>query len=53
MTGETFENELSGKPVYYDFRTIHDRIYGGENGYICSKEEVMDEIRKFVTAYGK
>ena len=53
LTGETFVNELSGKPVYYDFRTIHDRVYGGEKGYICSKEEVMDEIRKFVTVYGK
>lgn len=49
LTGEMFENELAGQPVYYDFRTIHDKIYGGKNGYICSKQEIMEEIRKFVS----
>lgn len=49
LTGEAFVNELAGKPVYYDFRTIHDKIYGGKNGYICSKQEIMEEIRQFVS----
>lgn len=48
LTGKTFENKLAGEPVYYDFRTIHDKIYGGKNGYICSKQEIMEEIRQFV-----
>lgn len=48
LTGKTFKNELAGKPAYYDFRTIHDKIYGGKNGYISSKQEVMEEIKNFV-----
>ena len=48
LTGETFVNELSGTPAAYDYRTIHDRLFGGHDGYICSKEEVMEDIRVFV-----
>ncbi len=48
LTGKEFVNELSGAPADYDFRTKHDRLYGGARGYICDKGSVLDMIREFV-----
>lgn len=48
LTGEKFSNELSGIPADYDYRTIYAESFGGENGYICSKREILNEIKKFV-----
>lgn len=48
LTGDDFVNELSGIPADYDYRTIHDHIFGGKGGYICSKDEVMEQIGRFV-----
>lgn len=48
LTGEEFRNELSGIPADYDYRTIYAEDFGGENGYICSKKEILNEIKKFV-----
>ena len=48
LTGKEFNNELGGIPTNYDYRTIHDDLFGGKNGYICSKELVMEDIRRFV-----
>ena len=53
LTGETFENELAAAPADYDFRTIHDVLFGGKNGYICDKESVLSGIRRFVEEYSK
>lgn len=48
LTGEVFKNELKGTPAKYDFRTIYASRFGGKGGYICSKEEVMADIKMFV-----
>lgn len=48
LTGKTFQNELDGTPLKYDFRTIHAEKFGGKNGYICGKEEIMTDIKAFV-----
>lgn len=48
LTGQTFENPLGGTPAYYDYRTIHDRLYQGKQGYLCSKETVKERIRQFI-----
>lgn len=48
LTGEEFINELGGVPADYDYRTIHAELFGGKNGYICSKEEVLEDIKSFV-----
>lgn len=48
LTGNEFINELAGIPADYDYRTIHDGLFGGKNGYICSKDSVMNDIRVFV-----
>lgn len=47
LTGKTFVNELSGVPADYDYKTIHAEIFGGVDGYICTKEKMMDEIKTF------
>ena len=51
LAGKEFVNELSGKPADYDYRTIHGEIFGGVNGYINSKDDVMRQIKDFV--YGR
>lgn len=49
VTNTEFKNELPGTPSYYNYRTIHDKIFNGVNGYICNKKEILDEIKNFVT----
>lgn len=48
LTGDKFINELAGKPVFYDYRTIHDKTFGGSDGYIMGKDEVLKRIKDFV-----
>ncbi len=48
LTGEVFKNELKGTPAKYDFRTTYAARFGGKGGYICSKEEIMADIKMFV-----
>lgn len=48
LCGAEFRNELDGEPAFYDFKTVHDTQFGGKNGYICSKQEVLNNIKKFV-----
>lgn len=48
LTGEAFCNELDGTPVYYDYRTRYAEIFGGKDGYICSKEQILQKIAEFV-----
>ena len=53
LTGEEFVNELSGIPADYAYRTIWDKAFGGEQGYMMAKKEVFEEIKKFVAGEGK
>lgn len=48
LSGEDFINELDSLPANYDYRTIYGKLFGGTNGYICNKNQVMDEIRRFI-----
>ena len=50
LTKKEFKNELPGKPAEYDYRTIHSSLFGKETGYLCTKDEVMQEIKEFVNA---
>lgn len=47
LTGEDFVNELNNPLMDYDYRTIYAEVFGGGNGYICSKEELLNEIKIF------
>jgi nucleoside-diphosphate-sugar epimerase len=45
-----FANEVVREPALYDFRSRHDRIFGGSAGYLYNKSQVLLELRSFVTA---
>ena len=45
---ENFKNELNKKVPSYNFKTVYDKLFGGENGYIVNKEEELNDIKKFV-----
>lgn len=49
LTDEKFVNELNSPLMDYDYKTVHDKLFGGQNGYICTKEELMEEIKIFCT----
>lgn len=48
LTGDKFVNELDGTPADYDYRTIHDAVFHGSNGYINTREQVLRDIKVFV-----
>jgi hypothetical protein len=48
LYGNEFVNEISSKPLVYDMLTKYDYLFGGNNGYIFSKEKIVNEIADFV-----
>lgn len=48
LSGNNFVNELPGVPAYYNCQTAYAELFGGNNGYICTKEEVCRQIKEFV-----
>lgn len=40
----------AGKPVFYNVQTRHAEAFGGKDGYILSKAEVLADIGRFVAA---
>ena len=51
--GFAFVNELPAEPARYDFRTRYARLYGGEDGYMRSKAQVLADLAAFVRLEGK
>lgn len=49
LTGEEFINEIMVQPVKYDYRTIYSSKFKGIGPYILSREEILKEIKQFVT----
>lgn len=47
--GRTVVNEVAPRPVRYDMRSLHAVALGGKNGYIYSRAEVLEDLRRFVT----
>lgn len=43
-----FTNRTEHGSARYDIRTVHHKLFDGPPGYICSKEEVMSDIKHFV-----
>lgn len=44
-----FKNIISNKnPVKYDIKSIYDEDFGGKNGYMYSKDYVLEDIKKFI-----
>ncbi|MEG2930546.1 MAG: NAD(P)-dependent oxidoreductase, partial [Ruthenibacterium sp.] len=51
--GGVFQNELPSAPARYDMKTQYDALYHGENGYLYSKEDVLEAMCAFVAAARK
>lgn len=51
LTGDDFINELPGIPARYDYKTHYSGIFGGKEGYIASKQEIMESIKEFVSTF--
>ena len=51
LTGSDFTNELNGPTVHYDYRSKFANLFGGRDGYIMDKAQVMASIRDFIDNY--
>lgn len=48
LTGETFVNELPKNVPHFNYKTKYDALWGGKDGYIRTKAEVLADVKKFV-----
>lgn len=48
IKGQKFVNEVAQISPKYDFKTKYADIFCGKNGYVFSKDFVMDDIKRFV-----
>ena len=48
--GIAFRNDPGTPPAQYDARTRYDALFGGARGYLLSRQEVLDRMRRFVAA---
>lgn len=53
ITGKEFVNELNGAVPHYDFKTENAAIFGGKDGYIQTKEFVLNDIKEFIAEVQK
>lgn len=51
MGNNTWHNELPVAPFNYDLRSNYASLLGGENGYLCSKEDSLRDISKFMHSW--
>lgn len=47
ITGKTWKNETKKGPVHYGYITKYAAVFGKEGKYIMSKDEVLEEMKKF------
>lgn len=52
VTNCDFNNELNGKPAYYNYKTKYCELFGGYEGYIENKEEVLKKIKSYIDEAG-
>ena len=48
ITERTFDNQILQNPPFYDYRSKHAEVFGGQNGYFTDKNTVLNEIVEFV-----
>lgn len=52
VTGKAdWKNELPKPPFDYDLRSLHAELLGGKDGYLCTKQQELDEICAFMRAW--
>ena len=47
ITGKGFENILPREPAFYNNYSKYAHLYGGQNGYLTTKESVLLDIEQF------
>ena len=50
LSGKEFINEIAEHPAFYDYWTKYAELFGGKNGYISDKAEVLSSIKDFVAS---
>lgn len=50
LSGDSFVNINSNMPIEYNFLSIYAEQFGGRNGYLYPKGQIMKEIKEFVEA---
>jgi hypothetical protein len=48
MHDDAFVNEINRPVPNYDFRTKHATIFGGKDGYMIKKQDVLDDIKAYL-----
>lgn len=48
---DDWKNELSKEPYNYDLRSCYASLFGGNDGYMCTVEEELADIKKFMTEW--
>lgn len=51
VTNRIFENQIIDPPPFYNFKTKHSNVFGGDNGYIFNRSTVLAEIKNFIESY--
>lgn len=49
--GREFENDVDSPAARYDYRSRHASLYGGANGYMYNRRQVLDDLAEFVSSY--
>ncbi|MBQ8279974.1 MAG: NAD-dependent epimerase/dehydratase family protein [Roseburia sp.] len=52
LTGEVFVNELPKAVPYFNYKTKHEALWDGANGYIHTKEEVLADVKAYINSVG-
>ena len=48
VTGGSWRNELAKSPFDYDLRSRYAEILGGSGDYLCTKQQELDDITRFL-----
>lgn len=48
VTGKTWKNELAKLPFDYDLRSRYAEALGGSGDYLCTKQQELDDITRFL-----
>lgn len=46
--GSELQNDIDAVGVKYDYKSCHAEIFGGNNGYLYNKEQVLSDLTEYV-----
>ena len=51
LTGNVWQNHLAAAPFDYDLRSRHAALLGGSGDYLCTKQQELDDITRFMRSW--